>query len=84
MVEKIQEYHIKSHKIVERMPPEILPWQEYVYRLLEDVKMGVHEEDGHNSSFDLRIGHVSILNSAEKEKNFAELRTMYLYIYKSV
>jgi hypothetical protein len=41
--------------------------------------MGVHEEDGHNNSFGLRIGHVSILDSAEKEKDFADLRIIYIY-----
>jgi hypothetical protein len=61
------------------MHPESLPWQEYVYRLLEEEKIGVLEEDGHNTSFGLRIGHVSILDSAEK-KNFADLRIIYIYI----
>jgi hypothetical protein len=63
------------------MTPENFPWQEYVYRLLEDGNMSVHEKDGHSNSLGLRTGHVSILDLAEREKDLADLRITYIYIY---
>jgi hypothetical protein len=42
--------------------------------------MDIHEEDGHNNFFGLRIGHVSILDQAEEGKNFADLRILSLPI----
>jgi hypothetical protein len=69
MVEEIEGSQRKWHNHIETMPLNLCQAKNILITLLGEGALVIQEEDGHNDSFSFRMGHDSLLELSEEEKD---------------